>query len=60
MVQCIVKKKIIPKDKWESILYRACDHGFQNDEIMSYLYYHDVGMNKREFQELIEYTDDAF
>ena len=60
MVQCIVKKEIISKEKWGKILYQACYDGFQNHEIVKYLHYHDVGMNKREFEELIEYTNDAF
>ena len=60
MVKCIVEKEIISKDKWGSILYQACYDGFQNHEIVKYLHYHDVGMNKREFDELIEYTNDAF
>jgi ankyrin repeat protein len=61
MIKIFVEKKIISKEKWYDIIYRACYyHAFMNHEIMQYLHYYEVGMNKREFDELIEETNDDY
>ena len=59
MIEIFVEKKIISKDEWYDIIYRACYyHGFNNHKIMQYLHYYDVGMNKDDFDKLIEQTND--
>ena len=59
MIKIIVEKKIISKDEWDKIIYHACRYyDFHNHEIMQYLHYYDVGMNKDDFDELIKEAND--
>lgn len=59
MIEIFVEKKIISKEKWYDIIYRACFyHSFNNHKIMQYLHYYDVGMNKDDFDKLIYETND--
>lgn len=59
MIKIFVEKKIISKKDWKEIIYDACFfHSFENHEIVQYLHYYDVGMNKSAFDELSKEAND--